>query len=223
MKTKRHIISALTLIVFGLLYLGSAATPTFEANVKTYVSPSLNSSEITSVAIFSLRNAFTQTSSLGIGDLNEINRLFQTSFIEKNRKTTLVNAYSATELLNKGKLVDDYSKFVTVYTQTGIPNTETLKKIGNELKVNGVIQGFIENVIQNDGLMGIREGETRIVFKYVMFSTISGEVLWEVTCVTSAKSGTNFLGGTTKEVTAPPVSEAMKNMKSKIDAAMLTL
>jgi hypothetical protein len=215
-----RILLNLVIVLYCLLFFG-CITPTHHSTVRTYINPALNSSEITSVAILPLRNSFTQTSSLSTKDLVEINREFQTVFIDKNQKTTLVNSFTSTELLNKSNLVDSYSNLLLVYTQTGIPNTETLNKIGDVLNVNALIQGFVESVTLMDGIPGAKEGVTTVTFKYIMFSTLTGVVLWEATYISTAKTGTNFLGGTTPDVTAPPVSEAIKYVKDKFYSDML--
>ena len=125
----------------ALLFYGCVSS---DGTIKSYINPALISTEITSVAIFPLRNAFVQTDvSLGTGDMIEINKMFQSEFVNKNSKTAIINSVSSTEMLNQGSLVDTYSNLLTVYTQTGIPNTESLRKIGKYLKADAIIQGFV--------------------------------------------------------------------------------
>ena len=55
---------------------------------------------------------------------------------------------------------------------------------------------------------GSKRGETGITVKYVMFSTNSGDVLWEATC--------DGYKGTATTQKAPPVSDVIEIIKNKI-------
>lgn len=190
--------------ITGLFLYGCS---TSEGTVQTYINPSLNSSKITSVAIFPLRNSFVQQNiSLGTGDMIEINKMFQMEFAKRNSKTEMVNSVSSTELLNKGNLVNSYDTLLTVYSNTGIPNTRILVRIGNTLKVNAIIQGFVMEVFQNN------RNEARITIKYVMFSTTTGEILWEATCVGHRITPTVQATG--------PISDVIEIIREKIISAM---
>jgi len=145
----------------------------------------------------------------------EINKMFQKAFAEKNSKTTLINSASSTELLNQGSLVDSYGKLLTVYWETGILNTATLNKIGKYLKVNAIIQGFVVQIYQRNGVfygLSGTPGETKITVKYVMFSTNSGNVLWEVSA--DGYKGVNAFQQ------APPVSDVIELLMEKIISAL---
>ena len=67
----------------------------------------------------------------------------------------MINSVSSTELLNQGSLVDSYGKMLSVYEESGILNTETLNKIGKYLKVDVIIQGFVMDVYQRNGVFNI--------------------------------------------------------------------
>ncbi len=192
--------------MLGLFLYGCS---TSDGTVKTYISPSLNSSKITAVAVFPLRNSFVQQNiSLGTGDMIEINKMFQMEFAKRNSKTGMLNSVSSTELLNKGNLVNSYDTLLNVYGNTGIPNTGILIRIGDYLKVNAIIQGFVMEVFQNN------RNEAKITIKYVMFSTTTGDVLWEATCV--GHRITPSVGDTA-------LSEAIEIIREKIISAMPTL
>ena len=210
-KMKTLIRQVVYLSLIGILSYGCVST---SGTTKTYISPSLASTKITSVAIFPLRNAFTQTNvSLGTGDMIDINQMFQSEFFKRNANTKLINSVESTELLNKGSLVDIYSDLITVYTVTGIPNTETLKLIGEQLEADVIIQGFVVRVVQRDGVFGGNRGETSVTVRYVMFSTITGEVLWEAT--SDGYKGTAL---TTEK--APPVTDVIEILREKIISAL---
>ncbi|MDP2883906.1 MAG: hypothetical protein Q8P51_02655 [Ignavibacteria bacterium] len=205
--------------LFGLLFYGCSGAA---ATIQTYVNPSLNSSKITSVSVFPLNNAFLQQSdSLGTGDMIEINRMFQMEFARKNSKTKILDPVSSTELLKKGDLVNPYDALLRdYYTNTNIPNAQTLKSIGQNLGVDAIIQGFVVGVFQRDGVFGSYQipasrGETKVTIKYVMFSTMSGDVLWEATC--------QGYDSVTPFQKAPPISKMIEMIKDKLVSALPAL
>lgn len=152
--------------------------PIAEGKVSTYLSPALGTSRITSVAVFPLLNSFDPRggSSLNTGDMLDRNSMFQAEFARKNPKATLITSSASTDLLNRAGLVDAYGSFVSVYRETGVPNTQTLNNMGRTLKADAIIQGFIERVVQTDGRPGSIPGDTKLSVKYVMFSTANGTV-----------------------------------------------
>lgn len=74
-------------------------------------------------------------------------------------------------------------------------------------------------VSQTAGVFGSKVGETKVVVKYVMFSTQSGVVLWEATCEGVATTRSRF-GGTGSSTAPPPVSTAIQLIREKILAEM---
>ena len=204
----------LKILLMLFLFTGCVAN---KATVKTYVNPGLNSAKINSVAIFALRNAFLQRNTeLGTGEMIDINRMFQMEFIKRNPSTKIVDAVSSTELLNQNNLVNSYDTLLRVYENTGIPNTQILKKIGKNLSTDAVIQGFVKEVFQRDGVYGGNRGETKIVVKYVMFSNLTGDVLWE-----ASYEGYKGTGSTLSK--APPISEVIEIIKKKLPSSIPTL
>ena len=103
-----------------------------------------------------------------------------------------------------------------MYENTGIPNTQILKKIGKNLSTDAVIQGFVKEVFQRDGVYGGNRGETKIVVKYVMFSNLTGDVLWE-----ASYEGYKGTGSTLSK--APPISEVIEIIKKKLPSSIPTL
>lgn len=204
MKLKYFIFFHVLLLV--ILNIGCASN---KARVKAYQNPTLNSIKINSVGILPLRNSFTQRSSLNTGEMIEINRLFQSEFIKLNSNTKVIDAATYLELLNKSNLVNKYDDLLRIYDNTGIPNTISLKEIGQETGVDAIIQGFVFNLLQNDGSYGRNRGETSLDIKYVMFSTTTGEVLWDA--IYSGYKGTAL---TTQN--APPIDDVLRTIKKKI-------
>jgi hypothetical protein len=214
MKNKSFTFLLHTFISIGLILSGCVAR---KASIKSYFNPSLNASKITSVAVFPMRNSFVQKDAgLGTGDVIEINAMIQKAFVTKNPQTIMVDAVSSTDLINKGSLVNSYDTLLRVYENTGLPNTMILNKIGEKLKIDAIIQGFVKDVFQQDGVYGRNGGETKITMKYVMFSTKTGDVLWEVTCQGYKRTATTF-------GKAPAVFEVIEIIQKKILTAIPAL
>ncbi len=207
----------LILSILVLMAMTSISCVSKKGVIKTYNNPSVDASKIHSVSIFPLRNSFVQSSvGLGTGEMLELNKMFQVEFANRNPNTTLVNSVSSRELLNQYKLVNSYDTLLSVFENTGLPNTNILNTIGDKLKVDAIIQGFLKEVFQRDGAYGVNRGETRITIKYVMLSTISGDVLWEATC-------SGYKGTGTTLAKAPPIDDVIEIIEGKIVSAMPTL
>src|SRR6187401_3421526 len=132
-------------IILPVIMLLSLGCVSKKGTIKTYLNPSVNASEIKSVAIFPLRNSFVQASmGLETGEMIDINKMFQVEFYNRNRQTKLVDAVSSKELLNQAKLVNSYDTLLAVSENTGTPNTDILNKIGSKLGVDAIIQGFVK-------------------------------------------------------------------------------
>lgn len=191
-----------------LFLIGCSST-----KVKTYNDPNLESTKLNSIALLPLRNSFVQqNASLSIGEILEVNKMFQQEFILKNPGIKVLNSVESTEMLNEKSLVEDYDKLLSIYSNTGIPNTDILKDIGKSLGIDAIAQGFLVKVHQVDGQYGVVNAETTIVVKYVMFSTRTGNILWEVVANGSKKKST--VGN------APDVEEVLKVLRKKITSSV---
>ena len=199
----------------GLLFYGCSGS---DATIINYINPSLNSSVIKSASLLPLHNTITQqNTSLGTANMAEIDNMIQMEFASKNSKTQMLDPKSSTELLKKFNLINSYDTLITDYDNTNIPNVQIFNRIGQNLKVDAIIQGFLVKLFQRDGHVWnpSYQGETKITIKYVMFSTNSGEVLWEATCegyksVSSLKN-------------APSISDMIEIIRDKIIDALPTL
>lgn len=186
------------------------------AKVRNYYDPAQDFSKLNSIAILPLRNSFVQTNtSLNTGDMIEINKMFQQEFIKKNPRLKVSDSKSSTELLNKNQLVEPYANMLSTFHQTGIPNTDILKKIGTLINADAIFQGFVTECIQNDGVYGRVNAETSVKVRYILFSTSTGSVIWEATCEGQKKLGT--LGN------APPISEVLTKIKKNLIPAIPVL
>ena len=70
------------------------------------------------------------------------------------------------------------------YSSSGVPNISTLKEIGIALNVDAIIQGEMYNFVEIVGSIW-QWGSTSLTIRYVMLSTINGDVLWDA--MSSAK------------------------------------
>jgi hypothetical protein len=184
MKSKKNIYSALALIVFTLLFLASAQQ---KKTLKTFVDPSLQTSSIKSIAVFSLRNT-----SLSPGEALELDRAMTQAFLQKNSAVKIIGASEATSKLNEASLVEEYSKFLYDFEHSGIPNTTTLKKIGTQLGVDAILQGTLYDVIQRDGSYPGVASLTSLTLRYTLMSTNNGNTLWEGTSNARKSGATTF-------------------------------
>jgi hypothetical protein len=183
------------------------------SKIKTYSDPNLSISNINSIAILPLRNSFTATNtSLSTSDIIELNKMFQQEFMQKNPTLKILNSVESSDILNEMDLVEEYDKLLQVYGSTGIPNTKILQNIGEKLKIDAITQGFLTKVVQNDGSYGRVNAETTIKAKYVMFSTKTGAVLWEI-IVDGSKIGSTI-------AKAPPVEDVMGILRKKISTSI---
>lgn len=156
--------------VFLLVGCGSS-----KVSLKTFVDPSIQTSSVKSVAVFSLRNT-----ALSPGEALELDRAITQEMLQKNKLIQIVGASEATTKLNEVDLVVEYSKFLSDFEHSGIPNTSTLKKIGIQLGVDAILQGTLSDVVQKDATYGV-PATTSITLRYTLMSTHNGNTLWEGT------------------------------------------
>jgi hypothetical protein len=82
--------------------------------------------------------------------------------------------------LNEAHKADIWSDFLRNYSVGGIPNTQVIKDVAGILNVDGIIQGTIIDIKQEDS-NGFSYPMTRVVLRYTMFSALDGSILWEIT------------------------------------------
>ncbi len=163
----RHILYNILFISF-ILSTGCAVQ---RATLKTFVEPSIQPASIRVVAIFPMRNA-----RLLPDESRELNRGIVQAFHKQNPNVRLVGPEESTTLLNEAGLTEKYSDFLRDYATSGIPNVTTLKKIGNALEVDAILQGEVFDIRQIDGAYGITRGKTSVTVRYVLLSTRYGNI-----------------------------------------------
>ncbi len=183
-----------------------------KVTLKTFVDPSIQTSAVKSIAVFSLRNT-----SLSPGEALEFDRAMTQAILKKNSNIKVMGASESTTKLNESGLVEEYSKFLYDFEHSGIPNTTTLKNIGTQLGVDAILQGTFSDVIQKDcqiiGFTGI-PSLTSLTLRYTMMSTQNGNTLWEGT--SNARKG----GG---HCEARPLYEVIDLAQKKILTGLPTL
>jgi hypothetical protein len=191
---------------FACVFLLSSCWQT-RVTLKTFVDPSIQTSSIKSIAVFPLRNT-----ALSPGEALQLDRSITQAFSKKNISIKIIGSAEATRLLNEKNLVDSYSKFLSDFEHSGIPNVNTLKQIGNELNADAILQGTLSDVTQNDGTNGFRGQSplTSLTLRYTLLDTNNGNTLWEGT--SNANKSKN--GNSNKP--APPLYEVIDLALQKI-------
>lgn len=188
-----------------------AGCSTQRATLKTYVEPSLDPCAVKAIAVFPMRNV-----RLLPDEAREINRGVTQALHSQNQNLKILGPAESVDLLNKAELADGYSDFLRDYATSGIPNASLLRKIGEALYVDAIMQGEVYDIKQRDGTYSGNKGETSLTVRYVILSTTKGDVLWEAT------SNSKLSTATTIE-DAPPLYEAILNAQNKILSALPTL
>jgi len=193
----------LFLISIGFVFiLTSCAAST--ASLNSYVDPSFSNETIKRLAVFPIRNTKFAPS-----EAQQINRKVSQRIGRKNKNIDIMSSNEAIILLNDNDMSSEWARFLDNYNSSGIPDANILYKVGEVLKIDGIVQGEIVDLIQHDGRYGANKGTTRVTVRFSMLSTNSGKLLWE------ASSEGLRTTSTTLE-SAPPLIEAVNLAVDKI-------
>jgi PBP1b-binding outer membrane lipoprotein LpoB len=182
------------LFLLAIFYYGCSGSGADSTN---YQDPNFSSYKIIKIAVLPIRNTY-----LNIGEANNINRYFITQLSRKTTIYTFVGPDESIDKMNKDSLVDIYYQHLVSYSTTGIPNRETIKKIGVSLNVDAIIQGEIFNISKVDGQYGVQKGKTKCQLRYSLLSASDGKVLWETTVESYKYTATTL-------ESAPPLNEVI--------------
>ena len=94
-----------------------------------------------------------------------------------------------------------------------LPSPGALKKIGQTLRVDAILQGEIVDFQQTDGVFDRIKGKTRVTVRYSMMGMASEKLQWE------ALSDGSVTTITTAEL-APPIIYAIQSAQEKILTAL---
>lgn len=187
-------------LAFTVLFsLGCVQT---RATLKTYIDPSIQTSAVQSVAVFSMRNtAFSP------GETLEMDRAITQGFAQKNPGVKIIGSAEASRMINDANLTSEFSLFLEDFERSGIANTKMLNKIKN-LGADAILQGRLSEISQIDKniKLGIR-AKTTVTVRYTLLSTSNGNILWEGT--------SNGVKRTYKRF-APPIYELVTKAQEKV-------
>lgn len=161
----------LLLIASGMLLLSGCQS----ARLESYVNPGYNAKSYNRIAILPIANT-----RLSAGNAAEVASSFAKAVSRKNPSLVIVSGSEAIARLNNLGKADQWSEFLRNYSVGGIPNTNTIKDTASALNVDGIIQGTIIEIKQEDS-SGFNYPITRVVLRYTMFSAADGSTLWEIT------------------------------------------
>jgi len=193
-------------VVFVLMVIVVTTTIscTSSSKIKTYTNPSFSRDVIKSLALLPIRNI-----SLSPNEGTEINRMFYKEVTSRNPSKRILDPLTTVKLLNDANLVSLYDQFLREFENTGVPNNNLLKQLGEQLKSDALIQGVVQNFSQQDARYGGNAAKTSATLRYVIISTTTGDILWESSCAAS-KSSVTTLGKT------PPLFDVLEKAQKQI-------
>lgn len=193
--------------VFGLLLsvLGVGCTRGTRETTRTYTDPSLGTRIISSIALFPVRNA-----AIAESESVRMNREIVRALQSKNPGLKIIEPMMVVEMLNKMHLVDDYDRYLLELTQTGIPNKDILRRIGEALGVDAIMQGRLVGFQQRDGSgwSGV-PAITTFSLRYSIVSAREALLLWETSEEVRKQRSSNF-------TSAPPLRDVLPEAVGKV-------
>ena len=160
-----------SLILIGII-LSGCIPPT--ASLDSFIDPSYSAKDLRKVVVFPMINA-----GITPGQAQELSRAFAQGMKRNNRNLEIMGAGEAVDKINEANLSDEWANFLRNYNTSGIPNTQTVKRICQVLGVDAIIQGSILSVSQKDS-NGYDYPCTRVNVRYGAISGKSGAMLWEI-------------------------------------------
>jgi hypothetical protein len=171
----------------GCCFLSGCAVS--NADIKTYVDPDFTGSSIHRLAVFPIRDRRITAS-----EARQLDAVLSKTILKKAPSIVIISSTEAAKVLNENGLQDQAARFLENYFSKEFPSPSILRKIGQTLGVDGIIQGEISNIQQTDGVVRGHKGRTHVTVRYSLTGVGSGKLLWEassdgsVTTVTTAES-----------------------------------
>jgi len=172
--------------------------------INSYVEPTYEQGAIKRLALFPIRNAGRAPS-----EARDINVKIAQAISTKNPGVDIVAPAASVRTINDAGLADKWANFVEDYYTSGIANKVILKDIATALNVDGILQGQLVNVWQQDGDGWARKGQTRITVSFSIVETATGKQVWEA-------SADGIKGNATELGSAPAIAEAIELAIAKI-------
>lgn len=173
------------------------------ATINSYVEPTYTAGGIKRLAVFSIRNAGRAPS-----EARDLNAKLTQAIAAKNPEIDIVAPSAALKAINDAGLADLWADFVEDYYTSGIANKEHLAKISKALGVDGIMQGQLVNVWQQDG-NGLMQGQTRVTINFSIIESSSAKQVWEATA-------DGIRGNASASSVAPPIADALELALKKI-------
>ena len=173
------------------------------SKVDSYSNPAYSSSKVNSAAVMPISNQ-----RINAGQALETNRRIISALQLRNPQMKIVAGPDAIATINDKDLVDPWNNFIVSYSQTGLPNTKTLKSITDALGVDTVVVGTIVRVREQDAAAYVYPF-IEISLRYTMFDK-NGTILWEIS--SSAKQD-GYLS-------KPPMEEVVSSAMDSIIAQL---
>ena len=176
------------------------------ATINSYVEPTYNAGSIKTVAVFPLRNA-----SIAPAQANSINTEIVKALSQKSPATQILSPAESQRRINDAGVVTQWSRFIDDFSTAGLINKAYLSDIANALKTDAVMQGFIDQVTQKDGMQfGAGMGITRVSIRYAIIDLRNAKIIWQAH--STGRSQTGSFGFHV----APEVSEALEPTVEKL-------
>ena len=171
------------------------------ASLDSYIDPSYSSKSIRKVVVLPMTNT-----GITPGQAQELSRAFAQGLKRNNPEVEIMGAGEAVDKINGANLSDEWATFLRNYNTSGIPNTQTVKRVGQVLGVDAIIQGSILSISQKDS-NGFDYPCTRVNVRYGAISAKTGAMLWEISSEGTIQP---------YSYTAAPVIDAVKLAHEKI-------
>lgn len=106
--------------------------------------------------------------------------LFASKFKLRSAATKIVTAEETAALLQSKAVMTDYSVFVTTLSQTGIVNTDALKKVAQATGADAVLLIDVLNYQEEKGSWWYGKGGKNVSrIQYTLFRSSDGNKVWE--------------------------------------------
>lgn len=169
------------------------------SKVDSYSNPAYSTTKIKSAAVMPISNQ-----RINAGQALETNRRLISALQSRNPQMKIVAGPDAITTINDKDLVDPWNNFIVSYSQTGLPNTKTLKALTDALGVDTIVVGTIVRVREQDAAAYVYPF-IEVSLRYTMFDK-TGTILWEIS--SDAKQD----GYLSKPPMAEVISSAMDNI-----------
>jgi hypothetical protein len=107
-------------------------------------------------------------------------------FQGRNPRITFVTPTKVALTLSQTGRLDEYTKAMALYAQTGAIHTESVKALCSDLNVSGLLQGILYGANQNDASF-VDWATTKVTFGYSLLSCVDGAVVWSASSESSHK------------------------------------